>query len=106
MACADVDMNIHGAAEEPGGADRREAPKIWCYRPSEVIPERRGPLHDLLQKQPAAFGVRTHTFSLFLLALVAQSQKYKDGNTGTCSDLSACGVCFRASTKIKKPQSL
>lgn len=59
MACADVDMDIHGAAEEPDEADHGEAPKIWCYRPSEVIPEKKGPLHDLLQKQPAAFGVRT-----------------------------------------------
>lgn len=59
MACADIDMDIHGAAEEPDEADHGEAPKIWCYRATEVIPEKKGPLHDLLQKQPAAFGVRT-----------------------------------------------
>lgn len=59
MACADVDMEIHGAAEEPGGADRGQPAEIWSYRASEVVPKPRGPLHDLLQKQPAEFGVRT-----------------------------------------------
>lgn len=75
MACADVDMDIQ-AAEEPGGADRGEAPKIWRYRASEVIPEKRGPLHDLLQKQPAALGVRTaDTLSTCsYCSLVPQSQ--------------------------------
>lgn len=61
MACADVDMDIHAAAREadPGErADPGEAPNIWRYRASEMMPEKRGPLHDLLQKQPAAFGVR------------------------------------------------
>lgn len=58
MACANVDMDIHGA-EETGEVDCKQARKIWYYRPLEMIPERKGPLHDLLQKQPASFGVRT-----------------------------------------------
>lgn len=108
MACADVDMNIHGAAEEPGGADHGEDPNIWRYQAVEVIPEKRGPLHDLLQKQPAAFGVRTSdTLSTSSCCPpLPQSQnlqrwKYQH----MCSDLSACVVCLMVSTKIKKPQS-
>lgn len=108
MACADVDMNIHGAAEEPGGADHGEAPNIWRYQAVEMIPDKRGPLHDLLQKQPAAFGVRTSdTLSTSSCCPpLPQSQnlqrwKYQH----MCSDLSACVVCLMVSTKIKKPQS-
>lgn len=58
MACADVDMDLHTAAEEPGEADYKEALKVWRYKALEVIPEERGPLHNLLRKQPAALGVR------------------------------------------------
>lgn len=60
MACADVDMDIHGA-EEPGGADCNEAPDSWCFRPLEMTPESKSSLHNVLQKQPAVFGVRKPT---------------------------------------------
>lgn len=58
MACADVDMEIYASAEEPGGAESGQPAVIWSYRPLEVVPEPRGPLHNL-QKLSAAFGVRT-----------------------------------------------
>lgn len=75
MACADVNMEIHGGAEDPDEADPREAPKIWRYRATEVVPEQRGPLHNLLQKQPALFGVRTSdTLSTCSYCPLAQSQ--------------------------------
>lgn len=60
MACADVDMDIHGEAE-PSGADCNEADDIWCFRPVEMTPESQRSLHELLQKQPVVFGVRKST---------------------------------------------
>lgn len=59
MACADVDMDIHGA-EGPSGADGNEAPDTWSFRPIEMTPESKRSMHDLLQKQPV-FGVRKST---------------------------------------------
>lgn len=58
MACADVDMEIYASAEKPGGAENGQPAMIWHYRASEVVPEPKGPLHNL-QKLSAAFGVRT-----------------------------------------------
>lgn len=60
MACADVDMDIHGE-EEPSGAGCNTADDIWCFRPFEMTPESKSSLHDLLQKQPVVFGVRKST---------------------------------------------
>lgn len=57
MACANFDMDIHGADEEPGRPFRRE-PVMQYYQASELLPENKGPLHDLLQKQPAVLGVK------------------------------------------------
>lgn len=57
MACADVDMDIQGADEEPFRPDKGDAPLIRYYQATEVVPDKKGPLHDLLQKQPAVLGV-------------------------------------------------
>ncbi|XP_070690952.1 uncharacterized protein [Pempheris klunzingeri] len=56
MACGDADMDIHGDDEEPSTADRREPLMIQCYQALELMPDNKGPLHDLLQKQPAVLG--------------------------------------------------
>ncbi|KAI3360971.1 hypothetical protein L3Q82_013183, partial [Scortum barcoo] len=56
MACADVDMDIHGAEEEPLRPNRREPPMVCHYQATEFLPEDKGPLHDLLKKQPAVLG--------------------------------------------------
>ncbi|XP_033182272.1 uncharacterized protein si:ch211-269k10.4 [Anabas testudineus] len=56
MACADVDMDIQGADEEPFRPDKGDAPLIRYYQATEVMPDNKGPLHDLLQKQPAVLG--------------------------------------------------
>nr|XP_046255611.1 uncharacterized protein si:ch211-269k10.4 [Scatophagus argus] len=56
MACATVDMDIHGADEEPHRADCRETQRIRHYRATEILADEKGPLHDLLQKQPAVLG--------------------------------------------------
>lgn len=58
MACADVDMDIHGDEEETHRAGRRESPIVRHYQATELMPGVKGPLHDLLQKQPAVLGVR------------------------------------------------
>ncbi|KAM6936495.1 uncharacterized protein PEZ65_006589 isoform 1-T2 [Lycodopsis pacificus] len=56
MACADVDMDIHGDDQAPGRARQREPPTMLHYKASELMPDYKGPLHDLLQKQPAVLG--------------------------------------------------
>ncbi|XP_056300538.1 uncharacterized protein si:ch211-269k10.4 [Pseudoliparis swirei] len=60
MACANVDMDIHGVGQAPRRAAPREPPReppmIWHYQASELMPDHKGPLHDLLQKQPAVLG--------------------------------------------------
>ncbi|XP_056237728.1 uncharacterized protein si:ch211-269k10.4 [Seriola aureovittata] len=56
MACADADMDIHGDDTEPSRADRGELPVLQHYQATELIPEEKGPLHDLMQKQPAVLG--------------------------------------------------
>lgn len=58
MACADVDMDIHGTDEELLRANRREPPMMRHYQALELLPDNKRPLHDLLQKQPAVLGVR------------------------------------------------
>ncbi|KAK9513698.1 hypothetical protein VZT92_027211 [Zoarces viviparus] len=56
MACADVDMDIHGGDQEPRRARQREPPMMQHYMALELMPDYKGPLHDLLQKQPAVLG--------------------------------------------------
>ncbi|XP_037641061.1 uncharacterized protein si:ch211-269k10.4 [Sebastes umbrosus] len=56
MACADVDMDIHGGDEAPRLPGRRHPPIMQHYQASELMPDNIGPLHDLLQKQPAVLG--------------------------------------------------
>ncbi|XP_039974613.1 uncharacterized protein si:ch211-269k10.4 isoform X2 [Xiphias gladius] len=56
MSFADVDMDIQRADEEPGRASEGELPLVYCYQAAELMPDDKGPLHDLLQKQPAVLG--------------------------------------------------
>ncbi|XP_054477284.1 uncharacterized protein si:ch211-269k10.4 [Anoplopoma fimbria] len=56
MACADVDMDIHGGDERPRIAMQRESLMMRHYQATELMPDKEGPLHDLLQKQPAVLG--------------------------------------------------
>lgn len=58
MACAEVDMEIEGDYEEGSMSDHRDTAMIRYYQASELLPDNRGPLHGLLQKQPAVLGVR------------------------------------------------
>lgn len=67
MACADVEMDIVGDGVEPSEVDYAQPPLIRYYQASEIMPEKTGPLHDLLQKQPAVLGVRK--FSYFTIVL-------------------------------------
>lgn len=67
MACADVEMDIVGDDVEPSEAGYAQAPLIRYYQASEIMPEKKGPLHDLLEKQPAVLGVRK--FSYFAVVL-------------------------------------
>lgn len=57
MACADVDMDIHDEDDRYRGG-QREQPVVRYYQASEMIPDKKGPLHDLMQKHPAVLGVR------------------------------------------------
>lgn len=56
MACANVDMDIHGSVEVPRRGRQREPPMMQHYCALELLPDNKGPLHDLLQKQPAVLG--------------------------------------------------
>ncbi|XP_068591828.1 uncharacterized protein si:ch211-269k10.4 [Cebidichthys violaceus] len=56
MACANVDMDINGGDEAPHRARQREPPTMRHYQALELMPDSKGPLHDLLQKQPAVLG--------------------------------------------------
>ncbi|XP_034410134.1 uncharacterized protein si:ch211-269k10.4 [Cyclopterus lumpus] len=78
MACADVDMDIRGGDEAPRRAAPREPPMMQHYQALEVMPERKGPLHDLLQKQPAVLGslqVVSGLFSVGVGILFAVTQE-------------------------------
>ncbi|XP_047454618.1 uncharacterized protein si:ch211-269k10.4 [Mugil cephalus] len=55
MACADIDMDIL-SDEEPLRGDKRETTIARHYQATEMIPENKGPLHELLKKQPAVLG--------------------------------------------------
>ncbi|XP_062322779.1 B-lymphocyte antigen CD20 [Osmerus eperlanus] len=54
MACADIPMDILGE-EEYNRGDQKD-PVIQHYKPTKLVPCAKGPLHDLLQKQPAVLG--------------------------------------------------
>nr|XP_040021378.1 uncharacterized protein si:ch211-269k10.4 [Gasterosteus aculeatus aculeatus] len=56
MACADVNMDIQAFEDAPLRAEEREEPVIQYYRAMEFVPDQKGPLHDLLHKQPAVLG--------------------------------------------------
>ena len=62
MACADIPMDILGPESEEqeyeeAGEQRGEL-LIKYYQATELMPAPKGPLHDLLLKQPAVLGVR------------------------------------------------
>lgn len=58
MACADADMSISGDHHDLPGVGRSEMPIMKYYKASEMLPAKKGPLDELLQKQPAVLGVR------------------------------------------------
>ncbi|XP_040900419.1 uncharacterized protein si:ch211-269k10.4 [Toxotes jaculatrix] len=78
MACADVDMDISLADERPDSSNRKDLPVVQCYQATELVPDRKGPLHDLLQKQPAVLGslqVASGLFSVGVGLLFAVTQE-------------------------------
>ncbi|XP_063735786.1 uncharacterized protein si:ch211-269k10.4 [Eleginops maclovinus] len=57
MACADVEMEIDEDEGAPGRPLPREPPMMQLYQASELLPDQKGPLYNLLQKkQPAVLG--------------------------------------------------
>ncbi|XP_046900172.1 B-lymphocyte antigen CD20 isoform X2 [Hypomesus transpacificus] len=54
MACADIPMDILGEQNDNRGDQK--GPVIQHYKPTKLVPCSKGPLHDLLQKQPAVLG--------------------------------------------------
>ncbi|TMS11118.1 hypothetical protein E3U43_020111 [Larimichthys crocea] len=116
MACADVDMDIHGEDydwaepsednwnephgddrrephrrdgrgadtddwKEPHRGDEREAPVVQHYQALEFVPDEKGPLHDLLQKQPAVLGslqIMSGLFSVGVGIIFAATQNIND----------------------------
>ncbi|XP_078109228.1 uncharacterized protein LOC144519732 [Sander vitreus] len=65
MACADIDMDIHEADVVTRRAELREPPLVRHYQATELVPDHKGPLHDLLQKQPAVLGSLQMVSGLF-----------------------------------------
>ncbi|KAI4811108.1 hypothetical protein KUCAC02_014028 [Chaenocephalus aceratus] len=55
MACADVDMDIDENEGTPGRPPR-EPQMVRKYQALELLPDDKGPLHDLLQKKPGVLG--------------------------------------------------
>ncbi|XP_062255563.1 uncharacterized protein si:ch211-269k10.4 isoform X1 [Platichthys flesus] len=56
MACADVNLDIQRADEESFSLNQVAQPLVLEYKAVELVPEVNGPLHNLLQKQPAVLG--------------------------------------------------
>ncbi|KAJ0066002.1 hypothetical protein NL108_001221 [Boleophthalmus pectinirostris] len=57
MARADVDLSIEAMEELPlRGVRRRETEVTRQYQATELLPNTKAPLHDLLRKQPAVLG--------------------------------------------------
>ncbi|XP_055759068.1 uncharacterized protein si:ch211-269k10.4 [Salvelinus fontinalis] len=73
MACADIPMDILGPeAEEEEykeAGDQRGEPLIKYYQATELMPAPKGPLHDLLLKQPAVLGSLQMTSGLLSVAV-------------------------------------
>ncbi|XP_043973589.1 uncharacterized protein si:ch211-269k10.4 [Gambusia affinis] len=81
MASADVDMDIH-EEDTPLQMGRRQPPpppsQIRYYQASEMVPEEKGQLHNLLQKQPAVLGslqIMSGTLSVAVGILFAATQE-------------------------------
>ncbi|XP_028281366.1 B-lymphocyte antigen CD20 isoform X2 [Parambassis ranga] len=68
MACADVDMDIHGEELLLRG-DQLEPPVERYYQATEIVPDVEGPLHSLLQKQPAVLGAMQVVSGILSVAL-------------------------------------
>ncbi|KAM9852466.1 uncharacterized protein ACBR49_005534 [Aulostomus maculatus] len=78
MACADVDMNIHGNEEELSNSGQRK-PVLAYYRPTEQMPNPKG--HYLQQKQPAVLGgvqIVSGLLSVALGLLFAATQRMEE----------------------------
>lgn len=56
MACANMEMDIISEEQRPLRAEGEEGSAVRQYQATELMPEVKGPLHDLLQKQPAVLG--------------------------------------------------
>lgn len=56
MACADADMRITGDEQDLWQAGRSEKPIMKYYQAAEMLPSKKGPMDELLQKQPAVLG--------------------------------------------------
>ncbi|XP_037310427.2 uncharacterized protein si:ch211-269k10.4 [Pungitius pungitius] len=62
MACADINMDMEDA---PLRDEQSEEPVMQYYRALEFVPDVKGPLHDLLHKQPAVLGALQMMSGLF-----------------------------------------
>lgn len=56
MACADIDMDIHEDRDPHTRSGQTDPLIIRQYQATEMMPDNKGPLYDLLQKQPAVLG--------------------------------------------------
>ncbi|XP_035806509.2 uncharacterized protein si:ch211-269k10.4 [Amphiprion ocellaris] len=56
MARADIDMDIHKDEDPHTRSSQRDPLIIQQYQATEMMPDKKGPLYDLLQKQPAVLG--------------------------------------------------
>lgn len=81
MASADVDMDIL-EEDVPLQTGRRQPPPTPClvryYQASEMLPEKKGHLHNLMQKQPAVLGslqIMSGILSLAMGILFAATQE-------------------------------
>ncbi|KAM7420667.1 hypothetical protein PAMA_015070 [Pampus argenteus] len=80
MACADVDMVVYEDDDALSRPGQSMQPLIQYYQATEVIPDEEGPLHKLLQKQPAVLGclqIVSGLFSFGLGILFAATQDMK-----------------------------
>lgn len=56
MACANMEMDIVSEEQRTLRAEGEDWAAVRQYQATELMPEVKGPLHDLLQKQPAVLG--------------------------------------------------
>ncbi|KAF3839837.1 hypothetical protein F7725_018554 [Dissostichus mawsoni] len=77
MACADVDMDIDENEGTPGRSPR-EPPMVRQYRALELLPEKKGPLHDLLQKKPASLLMVSGLLSVGVGIVFAVTQEMQE----------------------------